>query len=154
MKRDTHPIKTALFETCLKEIDQRIANARQAMEAAEESRNNETKSSVGDKYETGRAMMQGEQERNKVQLLNAIGQKQALQQINYAKSSTQVQAGTLVQTNYGYYFLAIGLGKIQLKAQTYFVISPTSPIGQQLLQLKVGENTTFQNRQYLIQNIW
>jgi Transcription elongation factor, GreA/GreB, C-term. len=151
---EEHPYKERLYHTCLEEINQRIATARKAMEAATESRNNETKSSVGDKYETGRAMMQNEQERNKIQLINAIQQKQELQQINWQIPHEQIQTGSLVQTNHGTFFVAIGLGKMVLADQNYFVISPKSPIGRVLLLLKVGEQATFQKRSYFIQNIW
>lgn len=153
MSKATNSSKAKLYQTCLEEIGQRIATAKKAMEAAEESRDNETKSSVGDKYETSRAMMQGEQERNKIQLINALQQKQELQQINWSIPQDHVQAGSLVQTNFGSYFIAIGLGKIVVDSQTYFVVSPKSPIGRVLLRLKVGDQTSFQNREYLIQKI-
>ena len=78
MDREYIKVKTQLYDACLSAVQLRIDNAQQAMKAAQESRDNETKSSVGDKYETGRAMMQGAQERNKVQLIAAMQLKQQL----------------------------------------------------------------------------
>ncbi|MDB5240215.1 MAG: hypothetical protein JWP57_840, partial [Spirosoma sp.] len=48
-------LKQALHARCRHYVQQRIDTARQAMEAAQESANSESKSSAGDKYETGRA---------------------------------------------------------------------------------------------------
>jgi len=49
-------------------IDQRIDAAKKAIGEAQASANEETKSSAGDKYETGRAMMQLAIEQNSTQL--------------------------------------------------------------------------------------
>ena len=150
---DKTKLKIKLYEACLNAIGQRIQTAQTAMQSAEESRNNETKSSVGDKYETGRAMMQNERERNKVQLINAMQLKQALQQIDPGKKYDKVQVGSLLKTNQGYYFVAIGLGKIALENETFYVISPKAPLGIYFMNLVVGSKTVFQNREYIIEEI-
>ena len=49
-------IKFRLHAACQTFIEQRMAAAAQAMQAAQESANSDTKSSAGDKYETGREM--------------------------------------------------------------------------------------------------
>ena len=61
-------IKQELYKLCQTYIQQRILTAKQAIEAAQQAANNETKSSSGDKYETGRAMMQLEIEKDSAQL--------------------------------------------------------------------------------------
>ena len=63
-------------------MDKRIETANRDIQLAKESRDNETKSTAGDKYETGRAMVQFELEKNKVQLNKAIQLKNELSQIN------------------------------------------------------------------------
>jgi predicted O-methyltransferase YrrM len=50
--------KKELFEHCKNLLLQRIANGEKAMLDAQEAANSEEKSSMGDKYETGRAMSQ------------------------------------------------------------------------------------------------
>jgi len=57
-------LKNKIVGICLAEIEKRIHTAKSAMESAEESARNETKSSAGDKFETGRAMMHLEKEKN------------------------------------------------------------------------------------------
>jgi hypothetical protein len=52
-------------------VHQRIASAEEAIRMAQESANQEGKSSAGDKYETGRAMAQLEIEKASGQLAEA-----------------------------------------------------------------------------------
>jgi hypothetical protein len=68
-------IKIKLYQYCVEFIDKRIAGAREAIQIAQDSANEETKSSAGDKYETGRAMAQLEIEKNTTQLEEALKQK-------------------------------------------------------------------------------
>jgi len=51
-------IKEALYKACEEDTEKRINVIERNLKSIEESRNNETKSSAGDKYETGRAMLQ------------------------------------------------------------------------------------------------
>ena len=47
-------LKQQLYSLCLKQIEQKISNAQSAIDSATESANDDTKSSAGDKHETGR----------------------------------------------------------------------------------------------------
>ena len=64
-------IKPALHALCQTFIEQRISAARTAMQAAQESSSSETKSSAGDKYETGREMANAERDRNAAHMQQA-----------------------------------------------------------------------------------
>lgn len=139
-------LKEKTYQTLLAAIERSITTARSAMLAAQDSRDNETKSSAGDKFETGRAMMQIESEKNKVQLLKAIKLKKELTQINIQPAKTIIKVGSLVTTKTGIYFLAIGIGKVKVEEQNVFCISMASPIGQVLNGLAVGDSSSFQGR--------
>jgi hypothetical protein len=60
---ETAALKTKLLTLCIKYVDDRISATQQAIQSAQASANEETKSSSGDKYETGRAMAQLEIEK-------------------------------------------------------------------------------------------
>ena len=134
--------KAALFALCEAYVQQRIDNARQAMESAQEAANSESKSSAGDKYETGRAMAQLERDRN-AQLL-AEAQKIAgdLARLNIEKLYETAQPGSVVTTNRGWFFISIGAGKLVLDNVDYFAVSSASPIGIALTGRKAGEVIT------------
>ena len=140
------PFKIALHQACLERIDQRIALANQAMEDIQNSANQETKSSAGDKYETGRAMMQQEKDKQAIQLAQALELRHQLEHIDPAQSFEEIQAGSLMMTNEGYYYLTVSLGKIILEQKTVYVLSAASPLGQTLLRRRIGDNIQFQQR--------
>ena len=133
-------------------LDERIASAFSAMESARESKNQETKSSAGDKFETGRVMMQREEEKNEAQWAQLKELKLKLVTISTVTNSS-IAMGSLINTNQGKYFISIGIGKFKVGEETYFVISPESPVGHLLIGQSVGDKTSFNNRQIEIQNI-
>jgi len=127
-------------------IQQKIEAAQNDIAITIEARNSDTKSSAGDKHETSRAMIQIELENIQKQLNNNLNLRQELERINVDRTFQQVENGSLVQTNLGIYFIAIGLGKVELQQQTYFVISLDSPIGLKLKEKKVCDEISFQDR--------
>ena len=134
-------------------LDKRIETANRDIELAKESRDSETKSTAGDKYETGRAMIQFELEKNNVQLSKAVQLKNELSQIDVHKKLTKVVFGSIVITNQGNYFISIGLGKINIDEESFFAISLASPIGMVLSNKKVGDNFNFLDKKIIITEI-
>lgn len=147
------PLKHKLLELCVKYTDQRIATAQLAIQAAQASANEETKSSSGDKYETGRAMAQLEIEKNSTQLSAAREMASVLARIDPDKSVATVQAGSLVITNRGNYFIAIPAGELKVEGITYFAISPSSPLGACMSSLAAGQSFSFNGRQFTVESV-
>jgi hypothetical protein len=143
---DPLAIKIALVAQLLQHLEQNIAETEQAIASAKESRDNESKSSAGDKYETGRAMMQIELENNGRQLEKSRLAKKELLQLNLQEVHSLAGPGSLINTNQGIYFISIGFGKLELAEQPYYAISLASPIGQALKQAKVGDRVSFQGK--------
>jgi len=153
MNHDLHKIKAYLYKICLDKTEETISAINKALKSIEEARNNETKSSAGDKYETGRAMMQIEEDNNSRQLIQAVQLKTQLQKIDLKKKSKKVELGSMVLTNRSAYFVSIGLGEIKFEAQSYYCISPASPIGLMLMDKKKGEKFEFRGVKHEITNI-
>ncbi len=146
-------IKHQLYETCQQNIKDRINVIHQKLAGIEESRNNETKSSAGDKYETGRAMMQIEADNANRQLAQAKEVQNKLNQIKPDKTSETIEAGSFIRTNKGSYYIAIGLGKIKLNDKTYFCISTDAPIAKVMLGKKAGDQISFNGNTINIQEV-
>ena len=144
------PTKAALWTLCQAYVQKRIDTARQAMESAQESANEESKSSAGDKYETGRAMAQLERDRHAQLLAEAAKLEQELTRLNVEKKYAIIQPGSLVSTNRGAFFISISAGKLSLDGTDYFAISSASPIGTLLSGHKIGDTVTFNNLQYQV----
>ena len=136
-------LKIRLHEHCRWLVQQKIADLEAARREAQGAANEETKSSAGDKYETGRAMMHLEQEKLARQQAEALKLHQVLDQINPHRTSDQVMLGSLVETNHGTFYVAVSLGNVAWEDDSYFVISPVAPIGQALLGLRAGDAFTF-----------
>jgi len=146
-------IKTRLYNLCMEYADERIATATEAIKAARDSSTEDTKSSAGDKYETGRAMMQLDIDRQTLQLGEAQKLRTFLERMKPENSSETVQNGSLAFTNQGVFYLAISIGQVDLDNQKYFVISSASPIGAKLMQQKVGAKFSFNGKSYEIKAI-
>ncbi|HEU5292435.1 MAG TPA: 3-oxoacyl-ACP synthase [Cyclobacteriaceae bacterium] len=146
-------IKQQLYANCLAFVEQRIASAQEAIAIAQQSANEETKSSAGDKYETGRAMAQLEIEKNSAHLAESLKLKQTLEKIDADQKSDTVRIGSLVKTNHGNFYLAISAGQFTINHEVYFVISSASPIGQKLMGLHVKHRFLFNNREFLVMQI-
>lgn len=146
-------LKEHIHKQCLAYIADRIQTAQQSIASAQETSHSETKSSAGDKYETTRAMMQIDIERHSKRLAEAQDLQQILLQINVQARQEIVGLGSLVHTNQGDFFIAIGIGQLKVIDKMYFVISPTAPIACLLMKKRVGDSFIFNQKNYVILEI-
>ena len=147
-------IKEELFKHCLNYVEECINTAQFAIEDAQSSANDDTKSSAGDKFETGREMMQQEIDRNRKQLEEAKKMRLALEQIENHQVSEIVHSGSLVITNLGKFYISISRGQIQVDGINYFAISAISPIGLKLMRQKIGYEFDFNGKPFIIESIF
>jgi transcription elongation GreA/GreB family factor len=136
-------IKHQLLNKCREYVDSRIATAKQSMDDAQQAANEEGKSSAGDKYETGRAMMQIERDKAAQQLEEAIKLKTTLDKINPDIKFERVSLGSLVTTQGKKIFISIGIGKLNVDDIEFLVVGPNSPLGKALTGLQVNDQLTF-----------
>jgi transcription elongation GreA/GreB family factor len=146
-------IKQRLHRHCETFVARRIDGIQHAIASAQAAANDETKSSAGDKYETGRAMMQLEIEQLSAQLREALKIKNALSQVSTTNSLIAVQLGSLVTTTAGNYYISISAGRVDIEGATYFTIAPNSPIGLLLLGKRPGEECIFNKKVITVQEV-
>lgn len=145
--------KLALHQHCITLVQEALSQTQQALSAAIEASQDDTKSSAGDKYETGREMAQQDINRNKQQLFDNQQKLNLLQNLENTEPSTFIKDGNLVLTNKGNFYLSIGLGQVKIEEDSFYVISSQSPIGKMLLGKKEGEQFRFNQTEYHINNI-
>lgn len=145
--------KQQLLELVKQKVIDKIRNAEIAIASAKESKLNETKSTAGDKFETGRAMMQVEQEKSEIQLAKSTQLLAVLKQIDPNKNCDKVDLGAIVYTNQYNYFISIGIGKVKLNQKDFYVISTLSPVGALLINKKVGQSIEFRDQRITIERI-
>ena len=146
-------LKEKLYKQCLDYVKTRMEAAEQGIRETQEAQNDDTKSSAGDKYETGREMMQQETDRYMAQLDEANKLRVALGMINITETFTTAGPGSVIFTSNGNFYLAIGAGMIQVDEVNFYAISPASPIGLKLTGQKAGSQFSLNGKTYLVEAI-
>ncbi|PHS53229.1 MAG: 3-oxoacyl-ACP synthase [Lutibacter sp.] len=148
--KDYLEIKEKLYKACLHFTNEKLTTVMNMMHSNKKALFSETKSSAGDKHETGRAMIQLEMEKLSGQLGEINLMDDVLKKMDYKKKSEVICLGSLIITDKINYYLAISAGKITIDTVHYFAISTNSPIGQQLLGKHIGGIIQFNNAKILI----
>ena len=138
-------IKEKLLEKCSLWIEERHQLISKTLADIKIALEEESKSSAGDKHETGRAMLQIERENAGHQLLEIENVEQTLQRVEITKASGLIHLGSLITTNQASYFLSISAGKFNIQGKDYYCIAPNTPIGQLLLGKQKGDSFEFHN---------
>lgn len=135
-------------------VEGRIDTADQAMRSAQEAANAEGKSSAGDKYETGRAMMQIERDKAAQQLEEALKLKRILEGIRTDVLTPVPALGCVVLSDVVNFYIAISAGKVQVENRDFITIAPNAPVALMLMGLKVGDNFHFNGKQHVVRAIF
>ncbi|NER14261.1 hypothetical protein GWK08_12480 [Leptobacterium flavescens] len=146
-------LKKQLLDSCTAFVEERAAKLGNRMKEIEESLLSETKSTAGDKHETGRAMLQIEREKTGKQLAEVRKLQETLLKVDISPDPALIHLGSLVYTSQANYFLAISCGKITVNKEDFFAIAPNTPIGQLLLGKKAGDEVSFNGRPIRIEKV-
>lgn len=136
-------IKTNLITACEAFVLERIARLEAAIADLEEALKLETKCSMGDKYETGRAMLHLEFEKLSAQYEEYSKLRKTLRLIDASRSHGEVGFGSVVYTQKANYFLSIPAGELQLEREKFYAVGKNAPIAQALKGLKEGDEVVF-----------
>jgi transcription elongation GreA/GreB family factor len=130
-------------------LEKTLEEARKEYVLAKESRDSDTKSSAGDKFETGREMMQREMDKLSALVDNTLYSLNKLDRLANLPSSSVVAEGSLVETDQETYYISIGYGK----TDSIYAISIESPLGVELKGKKVEDRVEMRGRIITIKSI-
>ena len=136
-------IKEELYKQCQHFVNKRLQTIQDTISSNQRALQSETKSSAGDKHETGRAMLQLEMEKAGQQLSGISLMKETLAKIDVSRKNEVASLGSLIITEKATYFLSISAGKLTACGKVYFAISISSPIGRLLLGKQQREAISF-----------
>lgn len=142
-------IKKQLLKACENFVEAKNKTITESIASNKKDLFSETKSSAGDKHETGRAMIQLEMEKSGQQLSVVNEMEGVLKRISIEENSEIIKLGSLIKTTKGTFFLAISVGQVKIESETYFVVSSSSPIGNQILGKKTGNIIPFNQAEIL-----
>lgn len=146
-------IKEVLFDICSEFIEQRFKTIKHTIDEIQISLTSETKSSAGDKHETGRAMLQLEREKAGNQLSEIQKTIELLSKIDISNSTETVSLGSVVYTSKSNYFIGISAGELKVENDKFYAISSNTPIGKLLMSKTVGDTVTFREQSFEIQKV-
>jgi transcription elongation GreA/GreB family factor len=144
--------KSKILEVLKTKLAEKIQKFEKLIESTRAS-NNDTKSSMGDKYETGREMLQQEINNLQRQLNEAMNQQTVLQKIN-TDPCTKVQNGALVKTDRGLFYISVSVGEIIYDNQKIMTVSAESPLSKAMYGLSKDQSFSLNNTSQSIKDLW
>ena len=145
--------KEKVHSAILENVNERIQSLNSILKDTFQATAEDSKSSAGDKHETGVAMAQLEQEKLTKQINEFLLLKEALLKVNPSKVHTKIEVGSLVETNNGWYYFSVGLGAVKMNETTIFAMNPLAPIGTLLSGKTKGEKVVFNGKTTEILNV-
>lgn len=146
-------MKLEIIEKCREGLRAKKLNISNEIEAVKDSMGSDTKSSAGDKYETGREMMNQERDKLQSQLGVIDRQIESLNQIKTNKQFEKIDFGALVKTSMAHYFISISYGKISVNNKDVFLVSAVTPLAQLMMGKKAGDKVNWNGKDILIEEI-
>ena len=147
-------IKDRLIQVGENTLENRIRELDGELRILKSQYEGETKSSAGDKYETGRAMLHLELEKKSAQYDKTVQLYRAFSEVRkLPKSSDVVKRGSLVITSGGNFYISVGLGTVKVDDTLFYFVSPQAPVAAFLLDKKAGDEVQFNNQTLIIKRI-
>lgn len=144
--------KSKILEVIKNRIAEKIQKFEKLIEETRAS-NNDTKGSMGDKYETGREMLQQEINNLQRQLNESLNQQSIVQKIS-SDPSSKVQNGALVKTDKGLFYISASAGEIIVDQQKIMTVSAESPLVKAMYGLTENQNFSVNNVGQKIVKVW
>jgi transcription elongation GreA/GreB family factor len=136
-------MKDELYKNCESYIEEKIARISNSILDLEVALTNESKSSAGDKFETGREMINIEIQKLASQLQQFQQLQVTLEVAKRNNNPTPIRLGSLVETTNATYFICIPIGEVILGDKKLYVIGASSPVAQALLGKAEGDTFSF-----------
>lgn len=148
-------LKSEVFTHCKAKIVQQLTGVEDTLAGLKEALHSESKSTAGDKHETGRAMIQLQMEQTGTKVVAYRDQLLMLDRIEKSSLSTadKVAVGSLVYTDKAIFFIAVSLGILTVSSQKIAVVSAVTPAAQALLGKSVGDVVQVNTTSYSIKAI-
>ena len=149
---DALDLKTKVHCALTSKIQDELAILTSTLKSVQASANSETKSSAGDKYETGRAMAQLEIEK----ITGLLHEKEKALSVVSGLSTKivhDIRPGALVKTSMGHFYISVNGGEILVDKATIRCISSAAPLAMAMRGKKKGEVFRLMQYQHTIEII-
>ena len=150
MSMDRSAVVAALEAALMAAMD----DARAAMDELSSSLGKETKSTAGDKHETGRAMVQLEMEQAGDRLARCEAMQTVVSRLELDRPRMSVGPGAIVASGDAKLLIGVGLGPFDVPGLGRFqAISTHAPIAEALAGGQAGDCREFRGRSWVIESV-
>ena len=147
-------LKCAAYDFCKQFVQERLRTIQRQISELEGTLTSETKSSAGDKHETGRAMIHLEREKLGHQLSELEKMQQLFSKVPNDSNVKTIGLGNIVVTETLIYYIAISAGECIVQNHSMYCISAATPIGRLLMGNSVGHKIAFNGKTAIILGIY
>ncbi|NPV36284.1 MAG: hypothetical protein HPY80_06405 [Bacteroidales bacterium] len=141
-------VKQKVYEAVLRAQEEAAELARQAMTEGDQAAQEEV--NTMDIYESYRSQYLQKSEMFARQFQKASEQLEIIRRIDPNRKCEAVEFGAAVITSKQKMFIAIGMGKIEIDGETWYVISPQVPIFAAMKGKREGDEFSFNNVKHKI----
>ncbi|MDB4563825.1 hypothetical protein N9084_00810 [Flavobacteriales bacterium] len=142
------PLIVAALETSMKEG---LEQSQAAFQELQGSLEGESKSTAGDKHETGRAMVQMEMEQAALRLSRVEGMIRQWQSLDPIRRREQVRPGGVVRTDQGGFVIGVAWGAFDVPEEGQWrAISANAPLAQAFHGLGPHSTVEFRGKTWRI----
>ena len=146
--------KEKIYQTAIAQVKEKINLLKTERKAINDGILEDTKSSAGDKFETGRETMSRDLMTVENQLKQANYEFDELCRFQAIKeASATVQEGSLVQVGTDTYLISVSLGQLVVEGKKLFLLSKNSPLGEILIGKKKNDQVEFRGKSILISEL-
>jgi transcription elongation GreA/GreB family factor len=145
--------KQQVQESCQNLLKSKIKHLIDEEKSAKASAESDTKSSMGDKHETAREMLQQEREQIGKRIAESEKLLIDLLRMNENKKTHLIQPGSLVKCSMGWIYLTVSLGSIHVEDQKVNVISLESPFGKLIANKTKGDEVILNGKKIFIEDV-
>lgn len=145
--------KQQVHAALLEALKEKHKELQAALAETDDSLSADSKSTAGDKHETGRAMAQLEREK----LGGFIHQHEQLMEnalrLDSSIKTTTIRLGSLINTTNGWFYISVAAGRITIEGTAVFCLSSAAPLVNVLLGKKAGEQAVWQGNPIVIKSV-
>ena len=149
---DKLEIKIKLVEECKAQIQKVVDNLKSAMNDAQQSANEY--GPPKDRYDSFRMQLLRKKDMLGQQLQKTLAEFLVLEKIDLKKEMTKADFGAVVITNEQKIFISVGIGKMKIDNETYFVVSLMVPLAQALKGKQKNDIFEINGRQMKIEDVF
>ena len=151
-KKEKMELKKTIYNRCLEILEDNAETARQTMNEIQIDANEAEQEH--DVFDGSRSELLRERDIYAEQLQKAIDDIHILKKVSFDGLEDKVEFGAVVITDKQKIFIALGLGKVEVNKDTYYVISKDVPIYKAMEGLKKGDTFQFNNNTFEIKDVF